>query len=174
VLSFSTDFKIIYGIREKKSSVEELEVQRFHKRLGFLSSQNSLPPRISAPHMSGNHTSDKPLHIRSNKQFKRFKSAIKMIADAYINPGNLFFLNKFIILIINIMSSVYLPFDAVEFNGQKDKSLLQIPSIGLLDTPTTVVDCAGRIVLWYLPGLIPDKIHVCKFLILLNIVRFNN
>lgn len=81
-----------------------------------------------------------------------------MIADAFVNPSNSQYFNpKNFNLIIN---PVYLPFDAVEFARQSDKSLFEIPNIGLLDAPATIVDRAGRIVLWYLPDLLPHNIHV--------------
>lgn len=133
-------------------------MQRLQKRLQFLSDQNSHRQNIAAPHPPSNQTSDKPVLRRSNKEFKRFKPAVKMIADAFINPSNSQYFNPMNFnLIIN---PVYLPFDAVEFALQNDKSLFEIPNIGLLDVPATIVDRAGRIVLWYLPDLLPNNIHV--------------
>jgi hypothetical protein len=36
----------------------------------------------------------------------------------------------------------------------------QNPNFGLFDTPTTIVDICGRILIWYLPGLMPYPMQV--------------
>ena len=143
-------------------SRESLEIKCFQKCLVFLSNQFSDQGLISAPNVHATPPIHKLPAKRLNKEFKRFKSATKMIADAYLNPGipycYLFVLQIFSRL---ILSPVYLPFDAIQFHLKKDKSLFPNPNLGLFNVPTTVVDCVGRIVLWYLPGLLPDHIQVC-------------
>jgi hypothetical protein len=34
------------------------------------------------------------------------------------------------------------------------------PNIGLVNIPATIVDSKGRIVIWHLPDIIPQRIHV--------------
>jgi hypothetical protein len=144
-----------------------LEVKRFQNRLQFLSDQNSHRQRIAAPNSPGNQPSNRPTSKRTNKEFKRFKSIVKMVADAFVNPSKFQYFNAMNFILI--LSPVYLPFDAVEFALQSDKSLFEIPNLGLLDIPATIVDCTGRIVLWYLPGLLPNEIHVRNSRIIFDI-----
>jgi hypothetical protein len=54
------------------------------------------------------------------------------------------------------MTSDYLPWDAAEFAATSHRTLKKflLPSFGLIAEPAIVVDSHGRIVLWYLPGLL--------------------
>ena len=59
---------------------------------------------------------------------------------------------------------VYIPWDAKEYyeehiKGGRDKKRIKFPNpqFGSFSSPLTVVDSKGRIVLWYLPGLLSDE-----------------
>jgi hypothetical protein len=46
---------------------------------------------------------------------------------------------------------------------KEDKLREHFPALNLgrITTPTTVVDAAGRIILWYLPHIMPKELTVC-------------
>ena len=57
---------------------------------------------------------------------------------------------------------VYIGFDAVEFNQRNvNGKTFPNPNIGLVNVPATFIDSEGRIAIWHLPDIIPQKIHVC-------------
>lgn len=60
-----------------------------------------------------------------------------------------------------------MPWDAEEYyekqvKGGRSRSRFQFPNpeLGAFSVPLTVVDSKGRIVLWYLPGLMPNHQQV--------------
>jgi hypothetical protein len=69
--------------------------------------------------------------------------------------------------IILIFCTVQIPWDAEEFYWEhvkagKDKKRVKFPflSLGKFSEPLTLVDSKGRIVLWYLPGLLSHEQQV--------------
>lgn len=51
--------------------------------------------------------------------------------------------------------------------AQADGSLVAkfpTPNFGPFKEPTTLVDCHGRILIWYLPGVLNSTANVCCFL----------
>jgi hypothetical protein len=68
---------------------------------------------------------------------------------------------------------VYIPWDAEQYfseqiKGKKDPSRVKFPNphFGAFSEPLTVVDSRGRIILWYLPGLLSDQHQVSLFFLL--------
>lgn len=62
---------------------------------------------------------------------------------------------------------MYIPWDIEDFywehvKGGRDKKRIKFPnlSFGAFSEPLTVVDVKGRIVLWYLPGLLCSQHQV--------------
>jgi len=62
---------------------------------------------------------------------------------------------------------VYIPWDVEQYylecvKGQKDRKRIRFPNpqFGAFSEPLTVVDSRGRIVLWYLPGLLSQQHQV--------------
>jgi hypothetical protein len=98
-----------------------------------------------------------------NIEFKRFKSIVKMVADAFVNPstGRTPPCTLCQCTHVDKYCAVYIGFDAEEFNRRKvTGESFPNPQIGLVDVPATFVDSRGRIVVWYLPDLLPPHIHV--------------
>jgi hypothetical protein len=70
-----------------------------------------------------------------------------------------------------IIYSVYIPWDVENFyiehvQQKRDQKRIKYPNphFGSFSEPLTVVDSKGRIVLWYLPGLLSAKQQVSLFL----------
>lgn len=66
---------------------------------------------------------------------------------------------------------VYIPWDVNEYylehvKEKRDRNREKFPSpqFGAFSQPLTVVDAKGRIVLWYLPGLLSERHQVRLFL----------
>jgi hypothetical protein len=69
-----------------------------------------------------------------------------------------------------MVDTVYVPWDAEEYyaecvkarteHREKNKHKFPLPSFGSYGCPLTVVDVRGRIVLWYLPGLLSIRQQV--------------
>jgi hypothetical protein len=62
---------------------------------------------------------------------------------------------------------VYIPWDAEQYyvehvKGMGDPNRIKFPNpeLGSFSQPLTVVDSRGRIVLWYLPGLLSEEHQV--------------
>jgi hypothetical protein len=94
----------------------------------------------------------------SRQHGKNMRRLIKLVSEAFLNPRK--FEKKFKTVDFQNLS-VYVPWDAEEFyvqvvKGGKDKNRKKFPSpeFGLHSKPLIVVDIKGRIVLWYLPGLV--------------------
>lgn len=62
-------------------------MRRLQKRLEFLSDKNSHSRSIAGPHLENNQVPNRAISKRLNKGFKHFKAAVKMVADAYVNPS---------------------------------------------------------------------------------------
>jgi hypothetical protein len=65
---------------------------------------------------------------------------------------------------------VYIPWDIEDYyiehvRGGRDKKRIKFPNpwFGAFSKPLTVVDSKGRIVLWYLPGLLSVEQQVAFF-----------
>ena len=43
----------------------------------------------------------------------------------------------------------------------KFMSQFPTPELGPFEKPTTLVDCCGRILVWYLPGILDSATNVC-------------
>jgi hypothetical protein len=125
----------------------------------LLAYSNFISPTVSAKIDDGT----KPRMQRMNTEFRRFKSIIKTVADAFTNPSltSLFKNHLKDMLTENIWLAVYIGFDAVEFDQRHvNKKSFPNPNIGLVNVPATFVDSRGRIAIWYLPDITPQKIHV--------------
>jgi hypothetical protein len=66
-----------------------------------------------------------------------------------------------------VYRTVHIPWDIEEYQLQhlkagkdKKRSRFPNPSFGRFSDPLTVVDAKGRIVLWYLPGLLSEDQQV--------------
>jgi hypothetical protein len=70
-----------------------------------------------------------------------------------------------------LIYTVYLTWDAEDYylkcvkrKGDKKRVKFPNPNFGSLSEPLTVVDAKGRILVWYLPGLLSENDEVCVFL----------
>jgi hypothetical protein len=66
--------------------------------------------------------------------------------------------------------TVYVPWDVIDYyenhvklRQDKERVIYPNPKFGSFSKPLTVVDSKGRILLWYLPGLVTDKQQVVSF-----------
>lgn len=91
-----------------------------------------------------------------------------MVSRAFLNPSE----HPNEMIDCNLMCvSVYIPWDVEDFYLKhvkcgRDKKRLKfpIPNFGAFSDPLTVVDAKGRIVLWYLPGLLSSVQRVGVYL----------
>jgi hypothetical protein len=58
---------------------------------------------------------------------------------------------------------VYIPWDIEKYATHSSKPESEFPPIklGYIDVPATIVDIKGRIIFWYLPGIILPPHQVC-------------
>jgi hypothetical protein len=107
----------------------------------------------------------KPLNNLSNGRMhgKDTRRLLKIVCCAFINPGELLILTLY--SLSYVFNLVYIPWDIEEFynksvkgGGRKDFPNL---NLGFFSEPLTVIDSKGRIVLWYLPGLLSEQQEVC-------------
>ena len=82
---------------------------------------------------------------------------------AFLNPSGLADLS----LLFVAYFLVNIPWDVEEYylecvKGKKDPKRIRFPNphFGMRSEPLTVVDSRGRIVLWYLPGLLSEHYQV--------------
>ena len=71
-----------------------------------------------------------------------------------------------------ILFTVEIPWDVADFykdhvKGHEDMDRITFPnpSLGNYSTPLTVVDNKGRIVVWYLPGILSEEQQVSEFIL---------
>jgi hypothetical protein len=57
----------------------------------------------------------------------------------------------------------------VQKGGDKNRRNFPNPEFGRFSKPLTVVDSKGRIVLWYLPGLVTDDAEAGFFFVLVEV-----
>lgn len=57
------------------------------------------------------------------------------------------------------------PWDVEEFFFAKDKGTFPNPNFGFIDKPAIFVDSKGRIVIWYLPGILLPPRQVWAYLL---------
>jgi hypothetical protein len=88
---------------------------------------------------------------------------VKLVCMAFLNPSKLADLS----LLFVAYFLVNIPWDAEEYyleciKGKKDRKRIRFPNpqFGMHSEPLTVVDSRGRIVLWYLPGLLSGHYQV--------------
>jgi hypothetical protein len=70
-------------------------------------------------------------------------------------------LRKFCLLNINIE---YIDIDIMAFHQNAAGENFKNPNLGVLGTPATIVDRCGRILIWYLPNLMPYVMQVREIL----------
>jgi hypothetical protein len=99
-----------------------------------------------------------PSPSTSRQHGKNMRRLVKLVSAAFLNPREFEKISKTADF-KNL--SVYVPWDAEEFyiqvvKGGKDKKREKFPSpeFGFHSKPLIVVDIKGRIILWYLPGLV--------------------
>jgi hypothetical protein len=90
---------------------------------------------------------------------KDMRRLLKLVCRAFLNPSELQQLKQPCSILRN--SAEYLSWDIEEYyfehvKSGRDPRRLRFPNpkFGAFSEPLTVVDCKGRIVLWYLPGLL--------------------
>lgn len=96
---------------------------------------------------------------------KDARRLVRLVTKAFLNPGEP---PKYICLNTKLSYiTVYIPWDIEEFylervKAKRDKKEEKFPnpSFGFFSEPLTVVDDKGRIVLWYLPGLLSPEHQV--------------
>ena len=95
---------------------------------------------------------------------------LKIVCSAYLNPGEF---QELSIMRFRIdLIEVYIPWDVKKFykNGVKGRGDDKFdpfpnPKFGFYSDPLTVVDVKGRIVLWYLPGLLSEEQEVSVYVL---------
>jgi hypothetical protein len=90
---------------------------------------------------------------------------LTVVCMAILNPSK--FIDRSLDILTYIV--VYIPWDVEEYysdfvKGKKDQPRTRFPNpqFGAFSEPLTVVDSRGRIVLWYLPGLLSEQ-HQVRF-----------
>lgn len=116
------------------------------------------------------HLSDlKPVLKQSNdrKYGEDVRKLVKLVCMAFLNPSGLPDLS----LLFVAYYLVNIPWDVEEYyleciKGKKDPKRIGFPNpqFGIHSEPLTVVDSRGRIVLWYLPGLLSGRYEVSSAL----------
>ena len=104
--------------------------------------------------------------VSNGKTFgKNMRRLVKVVTYAFCNPRKLKLKTQTMLFLID--ASVYLPWDVEEYyveylKGNRDKNRQKFPNpnFGSHSLPLTVVDSKGRIILWYLPGLLSEKQQV--------------
>lgn len=87
----------------------------------------------------------------------------KVVREAYLNPGGFRFTPSY----CNVFTTdikVQIPWDIVDFYEEcvlkgRDKRRVRYPNpnLGAMSKPCVLIDIRGRIVFWYLPGLLSKK-----------------
>lgn len=97
------------------------------------------------------------------KYGEEVRKLVKLVCMAFLNPSGL---ADFSLLFVAYFL-VNIPWDVEEYylefvKGKKDPKRIRFPNpnIGMRSEPLTVVDSRGRIVLWYLPGLLSGHYQV--------------
>jgi hypothetical protein len=96
---------------------------------------------------------------------------VKIVHEAILNPSeHVYIINMFPHSLMHAVESVYIPWDIEEYyyeyvkagpaDRDKNRHRFPCPALGKHNRPLTVVDIKGRIVLWYLPGLLSDRQRV--------------
>ena len=128
------------------------------------------PETYSGPILHGKSRSDNP----SEGQLfgKNMRCLVKVVHQAILNPCELREHCRFLYVYIDISHSVYVPWDVEQYylecvkcgQEEREKNLHKFPcpSFGSHTEPLTIVDSRGRIVLWYLPGLLSIKQQVSE------------
>jgi hypothetical protein len=101
---------------------------------------------------------------------KDMRRLLKLVCSAFLNPGGFQRqANNFIL----IQFEVRIPWDVLNFynihvkEGRKGSlDNFPNPNFGYFSEPLTVVDEKGRIVLWYLPGLLSEEQKVLSSILL--------
>jgi len=101
---------------------------------------------------------------QQRQQGKNIRRLLKIVAEAYLNPCesvSFLFYNYFEHILVRI------PWDVEDYykkhvKGGRDKKRIEFPNphFGSHSKPLTLVDSQGRIVLWYLPDLLPSSLQV--------------
>lgn len=129
--------------------------------------RNSETRAESPPHVASRF--DNPLESRIfGRDMRRL---VKVVHAAILNPGeSMETISTIFYSFIQISDTVYVPWDVQEYyvecvkaraeKREKNKFRFPAPSFGSYDHPLTIVDIRGRIVLWYLPGLLSIKQQV--------------
>lgn len=111
----------------------------------------------------------KPAAVHSSDE-RRFgqdvRRLVKLVCQAILNPSESISIFEQILAYV----LVYIPWDVEEYyleciKGKQDPSRMRFPNphFGSFSEPLTVVDIKGRIVLWYLPGLLSGQHQVFCF-----------
>ena len=112
-----------------------------------------------------NLNSNHLVHQSNERSFgKDIRRLVKLVCKAFLNPSELAFASDSILAYV----AVYIPWDVEEYylehvKEKKDRNRVKYPNphFGSFSSPLTVVDSKGRIVLWYLPGLLSEQHQVC-------------
>lgn len=107
------------------------------------------------------------------KHGKNMRRLAKLVCRAFINPGKK---NGMQIESPSLtFCTVRIPWDVEDYyqervKGGRDKKRKKFPNpeLGDFSAPLTVVDSKGRIVLWYLPGLLSHEQQVGIFFLKCN------
>jgi hypothetical protein len=102
---------------------------------------------------------------------KDMRRLVKVVNAAILNPReSVAVINTALQGSLQMVDSVYVPWDVEEYyaecvkarmeHREKNKHRFPLPSFGSHGCPLTVVDVRGRIVLWYLPGLLSIRQQV--------------
>ena len=107
------------------------------------------------------------LYLSDERRFGQdVRRLITLVCRAILNPSELADICYDILAYL----VVYIPWDVEEYyleqiKGKKDPKRMRFPNplLGAFSMPLTVVDLRGRIVLWYLPGLLSGQHQVRLF-----------
>lgn len=139
-------FQLLTGVSHRESNLEED---------GLLKRS---PPKTNNP--SGNKD------LSNGKTFgKNMRHLVNVVTYAFCNPRKSELKTQSMPFLIDTL--VYVPWDVEDYyveylKGNRDKNRQKYPNpnFGSHSLPLTVVDSKGRIILWYLPGLLSEKQQV--------------
>ena len=90
---------------------------------------------------------------------------ITLVCIAFLNLSEYIYI--YLLGLFSLYFIVYIPWDVEEYyiehvKKKRDRNWIKFPNpqLGSFSHPLTIVDLKGRIILWYLPGLLSEQHQV--------------